>query len=140
MSLLLSLTRSALRSASTAAACLAVAIVCGCASLEETDDGDSVRMKQAYQRYVDCVTAQAEKDSANPAGAEVMAVAAHGRCWASWDAYRKATSAAFAEGARTPDERQLAHDKADARLRQVELETRQAVVERIVERTLTRKR
>ena len=130
--------RAALRRA--AAAGFAVAIVCGCAPLPETDDGDPVRVKEAYQRYFDCVSAEAEKEARNPAGAEDIAVAAHGRCWARWDAYRKATNAAFAEGARTRDERQLAHDKADAQLRQVELETRRSIVDRIVERTLTQKR
>ena len=129
----------ALRYAAAAAAGLVVAIACGCAQVGPSDS-DLARVDQARERYVGCVVAEAEKHAANPAGAEDIAVAAQGRCWANWDAYRQATYATFAEGARTPDERQLAHDKADAQLRQVELETRRSVVDRIVERTLTQKR
>jgi hypothetical protein len=94
---------------------------------------------QARESYVGCITAEAEKDASNPAGAEDIAVAAHGRCWARWDAYRQAANTSFASGARTREERQLAHDKADAHLRQFELETRRGVVDGIVQRTLTRK-
>ena len=132
--------RGATRLVPVAAAMLV--IVCGCAPLSETEDVDTTpaALSQARERYVACVTAEAEKGASSPAGAEDIAVAAHARCWARWDAYRKATAATFAEGARTPDERQLAADKADAQLRQFELETRRSVVERIVERTLTKNR
>ena len=118
--------RSALlrRAASTAfrrsAAGVLLAVACGCAQLDGTDETGP--------------------DAANPAGAEDIAGAAHGRCWARWDAYRQATNSTFAGAARTPDERQLAHDKADAHLRQLELETRKSVVDLIVQRTLEQKR
>ena len=92
------------------------------------------------ETYVRCINAEAEKDAASPTGAEDIAVAAHARCWGSWDAYRHAAITSFANGARTREERQLAHDKADAHLRQLELETRRGVVDAIVQRTLTRKR
>jgi hypothetical protein len=118
---------------------LALALACGCAPLRDRDDSGEA-MNQARERYVDCVGAEAEKDAANPAGAEDIAVAAHARCWTSWDAYRQTTYRSFTADARTRDERQLANDKADAHLRQFELETRRGVVDRIVERTLTKKR
>jgi hypothetical protein len=128
---------AASRSSSTALAAAALALACGCARLGETRDAQS--LNQARERYVDCVNAEAEKDAASPAGAEDIAVAAHARCWGSWDAYREATNTAFAGQARTRDERQLAHDKADAHLRELERETRRSVMDRIVERTLTKR-
>jgi hypothetical protein len=124
-------------SRSTALAVATIALACGCAPLSET--GDSAGLAQARERYVGCVSAEAEKDAASPAGAEDIAVAAHARCWASWDAYRAAANSTFAAQARTPEEQQLAHDKADAHLRQLEGETRRSVMDRIVERTLTKR-
>jgi hypothetical protein len=121
---------------------LCAALACGCARLGIAPDTDSepAALVQARQTYVGCVNAEAEKDASNPAGAEDIAVAAHGRCWNTWDAYRQAAIKSFADGARTREERQLAHDKADAHLRQLELETRRGVVDGIVQRTLTQKR
>lgn len=118
------------------------AALAGCAELGTVPDSDAepASLVQTRETYVRCVNAQAEKDAANPAGAEDIAVAAHGRCWASWDAYRQAATRSFAAGAGTREERQLAHDKADAHLRQFELETRRGVVDAIVQRTLTQKR
>jgi hypothetical protein len=128
------------RFASCAIAAAALALACGCAPLSESGDPqDDGRLKQARERYVECVGAQVEKDAASPAGAEDIAVAAHARCYTSWEAYRRATETALARDARSPEERQLAHDRADAELRQVELETRRGVVDRIVERTLKKK-
>ena len=113
----------------------------GCAQFAEQglSGPDAAKLTQARESYVRCIDAEAEKDAGNPAGAEDIAVAAHARCWSSWDAYRATTNATYSSGARTRDERQLAHDKADAHLRQFELDTRKTVVERIVERTLKRK-
>ena len=118
---------------------LCAALVWGCAAPGTTSDTEPAALVQAREAYVRCVNAQAEKDAANPAGAEDIAIAAHGRCWSSWDAYRQTAIESFAGGARTREERQLAHDKADAHLRQFELETRRGVVDGIVQRTLTRK-
>ncbi|HEX2830108.1 MAG TPA: hypothetical protein VHP37_27425 [Burkholderiales bacterium] len=120
---------------------LCAALVCGCAEFGTVpDDTEPASLVQARETYVRCVSAEAEKDASNPAGAEDIAVAAHGRCWTSWDAYRKAATDTFAAGARTREERQLAHDKADAHLRQLEIETRRGVVDGIVQRALTQKR
>lgn len=123
-----------------ALAMLALALASGCASMRDADESGDGRLQQARERYVECVTAEAEKDASSPAGAEDIAVAAHARCFARWDAYRRATYASFAAGAHTGGERQLAHDKADAQLRQFEIETRRGVVDGIVQRTLTKKR
>jgi hypothetical protein len=127
------------RATPMAFAAVALMLACGCAPLRDSD-APGEALAQARERYVDCVGAEAEKDTANPAGAEDIAVTAHARCWPSWDAYRQSTYRAFTADARTRDERQLANDKADAHLRQLEIETRRGVVDRIVERTLTRKR
>jgi hypothetical protein len=127
------------RIAANALAMAALAFACGCASLSDTDATTSAELQPARDRYTACVGAEAEKDAGNPAGAEDIAVAAHARCWSRWDALRRATYVSFAAGARTPEERQLANDKADAELRQLEIETRRGVVDRIVQRTLTKK-
>jgi hypothetical protein len=118
-----------------------VALATGCAStVDSFETGPyAQRMKTAGESYVTCVYAQAEKDAANPVGVEDIAVAAHGRCWTEWDAYRDATNTAFSAGASTRDEKQFAHDRTDAHLRQFERETRRGVVDRLVERTLTKK-
>jgi hypothetical protein len=120
---------------------LCAALACGCAELETTPgtEADPAALVQAREAYVGCINAEAAKDASNPAGAEDIAVAAHARCWTRWDAYRQAANSTFSAGARTREERQLAHDKADAHLRQFELETRRGVVDGIVQRTLTRK-
>jgi hypothetical protein len=96
------------------------------------------RMTRAGERYTACVAAEAEKDVANPAGVEDIAVAAHGRCWAHWDAYREATNSTYLASATTREEMQLAHDRADAHLRQFERDTRRSVMDGLVERTFAR--
>lgn len=96
-------------------------------------------MKSASDAYTACAMAEAEKDMINPAGVEDIAVAAHGRCWARWDAYREATNTTYFANAATREEMQLAHDKVDAHLRQFELETRRSLMDRMIEHTLTRK-
>jgi hypothetical protein len=128
----------------TAAALLLLAcavLAAGCANTPDSNDAGpyAQRMKTAGESYVACVNAEAEKDAANPVGVEDIAVAAHGRCWSAWDAYREATNAAYSAGASTRDEKQLAHDRTDAHLRQFERETRRGVVDRIVEQTLAKK-
>ena len=133
-------TGSAARMRAGASTVLCVALACGCAELDTTrGDADPAALTQARDAYVRCVNAEAEKAASNPAGAEDIAVAAHGRCWASWDAYRQATARTYAAEARTREERQLAHDKAAAHLRQFEQETRRGIVDGIVQRTLTGK-
>jgi hypothetical protein len=129
------------RIASRVLAAAVLALADGCAPLAVSDDPlGEAGVKQARERYVECVRAQAEKDTASPASAEDIAVAAHARCWASWDRFREATRTALARDAKTPEERQLAQDRTDAELRQAELETRRGVVDRIVQRTLDKKR
>ena len=110
----------------------------GCAQLQPTDEpaGYAARMNARGERYIACVTQEAENNVKNPAGAEDIAIAAHARCWSAWDAYRAATNASFLEGATTRAELQFARDKADAHLRQFELETRRMIVDRMVERNL----
>ena len=95
-------------------------------------------MNRAGERYTACVTAEAEKDVKNPAGVEDIAVAAHARCWTHWDAYREATNSTYRATATTREEKQLAHDRADAHLRQFERETRRSVMDHLVERTFAK--
>lgn len=118
------------------------ALSCGCAPLEPSDDTGlyAARMTRAGEAYTTCVNAEAEKDIAYPAGVEDIAVAAHARCWSRWDAYRQAVNSAYSADAVTREEMQLAHDKVDAHLRQFELETRRSAMDRLVERTLSKKR
>jgi hypothetical protein len=127
--------------AAAALALIAAAFVAGCAQTGGIGQREAqpAGLSQARDRYVTCVTTEAEKDAANPAGAEDIAVAAHARCWSTWDAYREAMDSGFARDARTREEKQFAHDKADAQLRQLEIETRRSVVDAIVQRTLTKK-
>jgi hypothetical protein len=121
---------------------MSVFVLAGCAQTDtrrETDD-HGARMKQAGQAYTDCVTRAAERNMQNPLGAEDIAIAAHAQCWTEWDRYRVATRAAFFDGAGTRDELQMAGDKTDAHLRQVERDTRRGLVDYIVERTLSKRR
>ena len=96
----------------------------------------AARMQDSGARYTACVSSEADKAMTGPMAAEDIAVAAHARCWAAWDGYRKATSRSFSHGATTREEIQLAHDKADAHLRQFELETRRTIVDSIIHRSL----
>ena len=113
------------------------AVAAGCAPLPT--DGSAAyaaRMNSRGERYVACMTKEADTNVKNPAGAEDIAIAAHARCYPAWDAYRAATSASFLHGAGTNAEVQLARDKVDAHLRQFELETRRMIVDRMAERNL----
>ena len=118
-----------------------VVLTSGCAQMRSapSDPGHEEHMKQAGDAYSECVTREADKEMKNPVGVEDMAMAAHGRCWSEWDAYRAATKDAFAYGARTRDELQFATDRTDAHLRQFERDTRRGVMDHIVERTLRKK-
>lgn len=97
-------------------------------------------MKEAGDRYTACMSAEAEKNAKSTAGAEDVAIAAHGRCFAFWEAYGKATAASFAYGASTAEERQYARDRTDAHLRQFEIEARQAVMNVVIQSNLPAKR
>jgi|SRR5918996_137242 hypothetical protein len=109
----------------------------GCAHTQlDPESGYAARMKHSGDRYLGCMTAEAEKDMKNPAGAEDIAIAAHARCWTAWDDYRKVTNASFLKGARTPGEQQFARDKAEAHLRQFEREAQRTVVDAVVQRNL----
>lgn len=117
-------------------------VLSGCAQMRatpEADDRDS-QMEQAAEAYSACVTREAERSMQNPLGAEDIAIAAHGRCWTEWDAYRDATRTTFFRGARSPGEIQLATDKTEAHLRQFERDTRSDLVNHIVQQTLSRKK
>jgi len=120
-------------------AAVAIAAAAGCAPLPSDESAAyAARMMSRGERYVACMTKEADTNVKNPAGAEDIAIAAHARCYPAWDAYRAATSASFLLGASTGAEVQLARDKADAHLRQFELETRRMIVDRMVERNLRR--
>ena len=110
----------------------------GCAQLQTPpEDSDyAARMSALGERYLRCISGEAEKARRTAAGAEEIALAAHGRCWSAWTAYQDATKTSFLSGAKTPAEVQLANDKADAHLRQFELESRRALVDRLVQRAL----
>lgn len=118
-----------------------VAMIGACAQIRESPETDAyaARMSEAGDGYSACVMAEVEKDAKSPASVENMAVAAHGRCWEQWDAYRQATRASFTLNARTHDEKQFANDKADAHLRQFELDTRHSVMDSAIERSRSTK-
>src|SRR5690349_14087941 len=95
------------------AALTTLALCAGCAALDSSrDEAAEARVQQAADTYSACVMREVEKDAKSPAGAEDIAVAAHGRCWSEWDRYRAIARQTFAEGASTPEEKQLAGDKA----------------------------
>ena len=116
---------------------LCVILAAGCAQTPPAEDpAYAARMKDAGDAYQACLTREAEKDMKNPAGAEDIATAAHGRCWTAWETYQQATDASYAYGARSAEQKQYARDKTEAHLRQFEREARQMVVDMVVERSL----
>ena len=116
---------------------LVVLVLAGCA---RTPPGESplhdARVKEAGDAYIACISREAEKDMKNPAGAEDIAAAAHGRCWSAWSAYRDAATASFAYNARTPEEKQFANDRTEAHVREFEREARRSIVDTVAERSL----
>ena len=124
------------RTALMLSASIMLSYACAHTPIEPEDTAAGARMKQAADRYTTCVASEADKHVGNPAGAEDIAVAAHGRCWAEWDAYREATAATYSASAQTPEEKQLAHDRVDAHLRQFERDSRRSVMDSLVERSL----
>ena len=117
---------------------LALAALASCAILEPDPDSEphAIHMKQAGERYLACMSSEAERNIKNPAGAEDIALAAHGRCWTEWDAYRDATNTSFTHNKTSREERQYARDKAEAHLRQFERESRRFVVDMVVQRNM----
>jgi hypothetical protein len=113
-------------------------LAAGCAQLEK--DGEqspyAVRMKEAGDVYLACISREAEKDMKNPTGAEDIATAAHGRCWTEWENYGAATRANFGRDAGTREEIQFAEDRTEGHLRQFEREARRGVVDAVVSRSL----
>jgi len=118
-----------------------VVLLCGCAQMRNTPDSSAyeANMRHAEETYSECVTREAEKEMNNPVRVEDMAIAAHGRCWSEWEAYRTATKDAFSHDARSREEIQFATDRTEAHLRQFERDTRRGVIDHIVERTLSKK-
>ena len=108
---------------------LLVLLAGGCAQMRET------RTNVAGNRYLDCLHAAAATNMDNPAGADDIAAAAHGRCWSEWNAYRDQILTTYTARARTADELQLGQDKAHAHLRQFEADARRAVVSAVVQRS-----
>jgi len=105
------------------------ALAAACVSVSET------RANVAGNRYLECLDTAADEYMANPAGAEQIAAAAHARCWSEWNVYREDVQADYTARATTPEEMQLARDKADAYLRQFETDAHKAVMTRVVQRT-----
>ena len=115
--------------------CLVMAA--GCAQFPFRESPEHVaRMRAAGEAYLACLAREAEKDPQSPASAEDMASAAHARCWTAWEVYRSAANANYIHNARTPDEKQYARDRAEAHLREFELEARRTLVDSTIERTL----
>lgn len=116
-------------------ACLAMLGACA-----RTPPGESpayaARMADAGDRYTACITGEAEKNMKNPARAEDIAVAAHGRCWTAWEAYREAVNSRFMHGARTPGEMQFARDRSEGHLREFEREARRSLMDSVIQRNM----
>ncbi len=119
---------------------LALLAMAGCATLEPDPDSEplAIRMKQVGELYLACLSAEAERNIKNPAGAEDIVLAAHGTCWTEWDSYRDATNTSFTHNTKSPEERQYARDKAEGHLRQFERESRRFVVDMVVQRSMPR--
>ena len=117
---------------------IALALAAGCAPTRPLDEpsAQAARREQAGAEYTACLAREAELNMKNPAGAEDIAAAAHGRCWTAWEAYREATRESFHSGARTSEERQFAQDKMEAHLRDFERDTRRGVIDAVVQRSL----
>lgn len=113
----------------TPAVLFLAALCAACTSLDER------RANVAGNRYLSCLHSAADEYVDTPTGAEQIASAAHSRCWAEWDAYRAETQSHYTAAARTPEEQQLARDKADAYLREFETDARKGVMSRVVQRT-----
>ena len=114
--------------------CACAATLAACVSPRPGESPEYAwRMREAGDRYTACLTAEAQKDVKNPARAEDIAIAAHGRCWAQWDAYRTATSINFTHGTRSPQELQYARDKSEAHLRHFEMEARRSLVDWVIQ-------
>ena len=111
----------------------------GCSSLQSGSDEPDSAMIAARDEYTRCISGQAQRDATNPAPAQDIAAAAEGRCWIEWQSYRDATSRSFMANARSREEMQLAHDKADAHFRQFEQESRRSLVDAIADQAMTRK-
>lgn len=109
-----------------------------CAEMPTRDAAGEERMKQAAERYNACVTAEADKEAGTPASVEDIAVAVHGRCWTAWDAYRDVTTTTYTANAHSREEKQLAHDRIDAHLRQFERDSRQGIMNRLVQREVAK--
>lgn len=121
----------------TLSVCACAAALAGCASaLPRESPQYAERMRAAGESYTACISAEAEKDVKNPARAEDIAIAAHGRCWTQWEAYRNATRVNFTHGTRTPEELQYAADRTEAHLRQFEAEARRSLVDWVVQHNL----
>lgn len=114
---------------------LSIAFVAGgCA--HALHDRHADRMQGAADRYLACLSAEAEKEVTNPASSEEIALRAQGRCWEAWEAYKNATRLSFALGAVTPEEQQLAADKTDAHLRQFDQQARRKIMDAVADRSL----
>lgn len=117
--------------------CACLAILGACAYKPPSESPEyAARMADAGDQYTACITREAEKDMKNPARAEDIAVAAHGRCWSAWEAYRLAVNASFSHGARSPSEMQFARDRSEGHLREFEREAHRTLVDSVIQRNM----
>lgn len=114
-----------------------LAVLGACARMPPAESPEyAARMTDAGDRYTACITREAEKDMKNPARAEDIALAAHGRCWSAWETYREAVNSSFIHGARTPGEIQFARDRSEGHLREFEREARRSLVDSVIQRNM----
>ncbi len=114
-----------------------VAILAGCATVEDrgfTTGEASAKVRQQYQA---CLFAASDKMSKAPASADEITAYAEGECRSRYLSYADAVRAEFAAGADSSAQKQYAYDKADAHLRQMLVETRRILSDRISLQSLT---
>lgn len=123
-------------------ALLAATVFAGCASplpRPETAEDAAVRGARASD-YAACLERTARSRHTAPAAVDDIAAAAHGACWSEWTAYREATHRSFARGTDGAAERQWAHDKAEAHLREFEAASRRSTADALVRESRQRPR
>jgi hypothetical protein len=116
-----------------------VLLLTGCASIEEREFTAGEASAKVRQQYHACLFAAADKISKTPTSAEDITAYAEGECRTVYLSYADTLKAEFSAGAGNAAEKQYAHDKADAHLRQMQLETRQVLINRIGLQSLTGK-
>lgn len=88
-------------------------------------------------RYRDCLFSATDRLAASPISADVMIATAEGECRELYVVYADAVRKELSAGATTSAEKQYAEDQGNARLNQLQTETRRILNDRIALQSLT---